>query len=71
MKIGIELNKNELYDIVIKVGNTTKRIYNASEIKIKNNIGNEELIDLLINRIKVMSELKMKSNSFEKRIKFI
>ena len=71
MKINIELNKNKLYDINIKVANTSKRIYNASEFNIRRHIENEELIILLIRQIKAMTELQMKSIFFEKRIKFI
>ena len=63
MKISIELNKNELYDIVIKVGNTTKRIYDASEIKIKNNIiygrvNNKIIVNLISELIKLNIKIK-------------
>ena len=34
MKINIAVNKNGFYDIELKIANTTKRIYNASEINI-------------------------------------
>ena len=71
MKINIAVNKNGFYDIELKIANTTKRIYNASEMNIRNNIENEQLTILLINQIKVMNELQMKSISFQKRIKFI
>ncbi len=72
MKITIQLNSNNLFDIKLKRAKVLKTIYNATEESIKKYCYNTELCNALISNINEMTELKISYMHFENRkIKFI
>lgn len=72
MKITIQLNSNNLFDIKLKRAKELIRIYNATEKSIKKYCYNPDLCSLLINKLNEMINSQEKLFEIEiRKIKFI